>query len=184
MKRAKIFLLLLVLTAFSANAQMLKSEFVFASGEDMRYVIDIPDARFFNGAKLQVWEYYSLSNNQTFRIEKNGGFNVIRTAFNTDFALDVTDGSIFNGNIVQLWQCYPTNNIQRWIVENVYGSYFVIRSALDRNYVLAVKKPVANGSRLCIEKDTGANNQLWVILVKDESDSFYSIYKLGYDNSK
>lgn len=177
-----IVIALSLLTVLTTNAQLNDDSFVFANCEHMAYVIDVPEARFYDGAKLQVWEYYSNSSNQHLRIEKRGNDCVIRTAFNTNLAFDVTDGKVAGNNPVQLWSAFPDNNIQRWKFEHISGVQFIIRSALDRNYVLAAPSPVRNGSKLCIQKYTGADNQKWFVFPL--KSNMYMIYKGVYDKAK
>lgn len=138
--------------------------------------------RFYDGAKLHVWEYYSKSSNQHFRIEMRGAFRVIRTAFNTNFAFDVTDGTVADNNPMQIWSAYPDNNIQRWTLEHVSGVQFIIRSALNNDYVLAAQSPVKNGSKVCIQRYTGAENQKWYIFPL--GTNVYKLYQGVCDKSK
>ena len=173
-----------------ATAQTDEIKGVFANVEDLAYVIDVPDARFYDGAKLQVWEHYSKSDNQYFLLDMisqksdDSFIEIIRTAFLPDLAFDVTDGKVFENNSVQLWTCHPNSNIQRWEV-CFEDDWMVIRSCLNRDYVLAVERPVRNGSRIVIQKYTGADNQKWLGLPVEAEGymSDYISYKRLYDKS-
>ena len=190
MKQFLIFMAYVITLNFFAAAQTKEIKCVIANAEDLAFVIDVPDARFYDGAKLQVWEHYSQSDNQYFLFDiisqhsNDCYIELIKTAFLPNLAFDVTDGKVFENNSVQLWTCYPQSKIQRWEL-CFEDNYMVIRSCLNRDYVLAVEKPVKNGSKIVIQKYTGADNQKWKGFPID-ADGFsndYIIYKSLYDKS-
>lgn len=177
-------ILLLGLTPLPILAGLIQ-EVILANAENLGMVIDVPDARFYDGVKLQVWEYYSNGQNQTLFLEYlNENTIIIETEFLKEKAFDVTDGIVANNQPVQLWYVHPQSDIQRWKME-VWDGCFIFRSCLDNNYVLAVESPVTNGSKVVIQKFTGDLNQQWIVVpYKDEQFKiYYDEYKALYDNA-
>lgn len=161
-------------------------EVVLANMENIGMVIDVPDARFYDGVNLQVWEYYSTGQNQTFYLDfLDNDTVIIEAEFLKEKAFDVTDGVIQNNQPVQLWYVHPQSNIQTWKLDYV-DKYFVFRSCLDDNYVLAVESPVQNGSKVVIQRFTGEMNQKWVIMpYKDERyKALFDEYKALHDKAR
>ena len=179
---------LIVLFAFSPLLVIgeVPREVVLGNAENLGMVIDVPDARFYDGVKLQVWEYYSNGQNQQFYLEfLDKDTVIIETEFIKEKAFDVTDGIVENDQPVQLWYVHPQSEIQKWKLDLV-DNYFVFRSCLDTNYVLAVESPVKNGSKVVIQRFTGEKNQKWMIMpYKDKRyKALCDEYKALYDKAR
>lgn len=182
MKTKILLAVLLVFTSLSSFSQIIDDTFILSPKVNLATVIDIKDVKFHNGNKLQVWEYYSGSSNQHFKIKRiDSGVVQFISNYDTDKAFDVPDGKMTNGNTVQIWKVYP-NPIQYWNLEHVSGVYYVIRCNLDPSYVLTVDGNGGNGSKVYISKYTGEDNQIWAII--GLGGKVYKVYKQGYDKSR
>lgn len=179
--KLKLLFFVLFVSSLSGYAQMLEGTYVISPKVNPATVIDITDVKFHNGNKLQVWEYYSKSYNQHFKLKKiKPGVAQIVTDYDKNISFDVPDGSMFNGNSVQIWQVYA-NPIQYWNLEHISGAYYVIRCNIDPKYVLTVDGNGSNGSKVYISEYTGQDNQIWA-LIEINSD-IYMIFSQFYDKS-
>jgi len=153
---------LCIFLVFECSAQ--DKEYIIATYLD-KYVIDVVDGKFYNGAYLQLWEYYKGSQNQQFRIwkiDENSDYIIIHCANGFNWAFDVTDGNVYDGNRIQIWAPFPNSNNQRFRMQkNRDGSYF-LHSALNDNFVLAAET-FQNGARIVLKRFDGSVNQKWII---------------------
>lgn len=172
MKKFSFVLTVLVAVAWSLHAQKPTSEFIIATTcGDTRFVVDVTDCKFFNGAKLQLWEYYKGSTNQQFRLYEYNDVDPIilfYCANGFNWAWDVTDGKTEDGNQIQIWEPYPKSSYQRWWLEwhenyDLIPKYCYIRSDINTDYVLTAESR-ANGARVILKKFDGSVNQRWHVL--------------------
>lgn len=178
----QIIFIVLLFTSIPFYAQLLSGTYILYPKVNPATVIDIPDAKFTNGNKLQVWEYYSASSNQHFRVKNiRQGVIQILTNYNTDISFDVPDGRMQDGNQVQIWKAYP-NPIQYWNLEKVKGTFYILRCNIDPSYVLTVVGDGSNGSKVVISKYNGSDNQIWALL--KQGTDVYKMHKMFYDRTR
>ncbi|MGI6020038.1 MAG: RICIN domain-containing protein [Lachnospiraceae bacterium] len=128
-----------------------------------------------NGANADIY-IFNGSSAQMFRIEQTSGgyYSIINSK--SGKALDVSNGQASEGNNV--WQ-YTRNGsaAQLWEIDKD-GYYYVLRSRLNREFVLSVEGSGENFSNVVIKKYTGSTNQKWTFT---EHKNFESIIASDID---
>lgn len=91
-------------------------------------------------------------------------------------AIGIPNGIIEQNKPLILWE--SNNNLdQQWELQHLRGLKYIIRSRVNRDYVLA---PITGtlDARIVIQKYTGEEHQQWVIMStnKDFYKNFKNIY--------
>ncbi len=124
-------------------------------------VLDVKDASYDDGAKMQQWTNYS-ANNQRFRIDDMGGGYYKLTAVHSGKLLDVPYASTERG--VQLQQCYDNgNDAQRWQIIDVGGGYYKLISKASGLAMDVSNSSTADGAVVQQWTDNGTDAQKWYL---------------------
>lgn len=113
-----------------------------------------------NNTNITVYQADKTSG-QNFKFAKSGSCFTITPQCATSRVLNVYGNSAANNSNVCLWS-KTGHNTQSWIIEYVPAkSGYVIRSANNKNYVLAATGS-ANSSNVCLKKYNSSDNyQIW-----------------------
>ena len=135
---------------------------------DDKYILDIADFSKINGARLQIWEKFSLGDNQKFQIKSSEDGSYTIEAVHSGKVLDVAGAGKNNGTKVQQY----TNNgtdAQKWkIEENEDGTYSIISKCNDL-YLDIPQETAKNGVKLQVyEKKKTQSQKFKFIKINDD----------------
>lgn len=177
--RTRVFKFLIAIipllhTGINSKAQ----SFVISNCSEFNWVLAVPCGNYVNNQQLIIWNFSDTLGDQKFQLYKrpNGGI-MIRPYDKPNMAIGIPNCIIEQNKPLILWEC--NNNLdQQWELQQIKGMKYIIRSCLNRDYVLA---PLTGNldARIVIQKYTGAEHQQWVIM--STTGEFYNnIFKPLY----
>ncbi len=140
------------------NAEISEGTYIFTSGINANYALDVYDGSKNNGANVQMYAS-NHTNAQKWTVKKDSKGYISFICLASNKALDVSDGIASNGK--NIWQ-YGFNNTyaQKWVLKKNNDGTYTFVSALNSNYVLDVYDGKAyNGSNVQLYKSNGTNAQ-------------------------
>lgn len=142
-----------------------------------RWVLAVPCGNYVNNQQLIVWNFSDTLADQKFLLLKRpNGAVTISPADRSNMAIGIPNGVLEQNKPLILWE--SNNNLdQQWIIEHIQGSIYIIRSCVNRDYVLA---PITGDldARIVVQRYTGEEHQKWSIMTT--SGSLYYIFKGVY----
>lgn len=174
-----IFSLIFCCIGIAANAQSDYKGVVIASYADWKYVLAVPNGNYRNGQSLILWRYSKTLADQVFTFIKTNQATSILPFSAEHLCIAIPQGLLFDGNKIILWN-NNVGNEQQWILDNIQGSVYVIRSLLNRNWVLGVEGTPTSNSSITIQQYSGADTQKWYIVSRNSS--LFPIYQTAVSN--
>lgn len=172
--KSGIAFILLMVTGISAKAQ----QDVISNCINFQWVLAVPSGNYVNGQQLIIWDFSDSLADQKFHFYRrlNGNYTIM-PAERPNMAVAIPSGIIQQNQAVIIWE--SNNNLdQQWILENITGMKYIIRSCINRNYVLAPLQ-TAKGAAVVIQKYTGSEAQQWAVI--PTNGTFYNgLFKEAY----
>lgn len=110
-----------------------------------------------NYKKIQIWRT-SRSQNQTWRLRRNGEYYYFELMVNSD-VLEVKDGKAYDKSELTT-AAYTGEDKQLWILEDTGGGTYSIKSKLDPNFVLTVDSySYDNGAKVFLKSQVNGYDQ-------------------------
>ena len=138
-----------------------------SSSHDSNKVLDVVDASYKRGAKVQIYQN-NKTLNQKFFIERVGYAEYVIRAAHSNLVLgieggnlDLMDSQFLNRRVVQLPQ--NNENNQKWILEDARNGYFFIRSCLGW-YLDVADGNMTNGNSVNLHQFNGSKAQQFKII--------------------
>lgn len=167
------FLFLLLFWGARAEAQ----SFVMSNCAQHNWVLAVPCGNYVNNQQMIIWKFSdSLGDQKFLLIKRQDGTVTIAPASSPNMAIGIPNCVLEQNKPLILWE--SNNNLdQKWIFEHINGSIYIIRSCVNRDYVLA---PLTGelDARIVVQRYTGADHQKWAIMMTNET--LYEIFKSVY----
>lgn len=167
---------LLTIVGIDAKAQTV----VIANCSQFKWVLAVPCGNYVNNQHLIIWNFSETLGDQKFHLFRRSNGNVtIMPQDRPNMAIGIPNGIIGQNNQVILWE--SNNNLdQQWELQNLGGLKYIIRSCVNRDYVLA---PITGNldARIVIQKYTGAEHQQWAIM-STSGDFYNNLFKNVYSD--
>ena len=166
--------------------EIIKGIYYIATSINEKYIFDMAEASKVNGTKLQIWEKYSLGDNQKFEIKSTGdGYYTIEVE-HSGKVLDVAGAGKTNGTKVQQYTSNQTD-AQKWeIVKNEDDTYS-IKSKCNGLYLDIPGAEVKNGVKLQVYEGNGTQSQKFkLVKVNEEKKQIIEngIYKIKTSSNR
>ncbi len=179
----KLILTFLILTtagiSSKAQSSIMDKSVIIANNAQFQWVVAIPGGKYINNQQLVIGKFSDKLGYQKFIFHKSSDDAVtISPCDKPDMVIGIPKGTIEQNKPLVLGKSNNKSD-QQWELERLTGMTYIIRSRVNRDYVLA---PLTTNpdARIVVQKYTGAKHQQWVIL-STNSQFYNTIFKPKYE---